>query len=88
MVSKEVTIGNATGLHARPAQKFVQLAGKFQSQIQIYKNNESKTDAKSILGLMSLALEKGTTITIEATGDDEQEAVDQLIELINNFGDE
>ncbi|GAW92123.1 HPr family phosphocarrier protein [Calderihabitans maritimus] len=88
MVKKEVTITNETGLHARPAQLFTQKASEFQSEIKVKKEDGSEADAKSILGLMSLALIKGTKITIEASGDDEEEAVKALAELIEQrFGE-
>ncbi len=89
MISKEVTIKNASGLHARPAQKFVQLAGQFEAEIKIIKADQTEADAKSILGLMTLALGKGTRVTIEANGTDEEKAVNQLVELVDSrFGEE
>jgi phosphocarrier protein HPr len=88
MVAKEVTITNETGLHARPAQKFVQLAGKFHSHVTIAKDVDRESDAKSILGVMSLGIGKNTTVTIKADGEDEQEAVQALVELIESgFGE-
>jgi len=88
MISKEVTIQNSAGLHARPAQKFVQLSSQYQSSIKVIKDGEKQADAKSILGLMSLGLTKGTRIKIEADGPDEAEAVNKLVELIDSkFGE-
>ncbi|AEF95516.1 Phosphotransferase system, phosphocarrier protein HPr [Desulfotomaculum nigrificans CO-1-SRB] len=88
MVTKEVTILNETGLHARPAQLFVQKAGEFQSEIKIKKEDGSAADAKSILGLMSLGLTKGTKITIEASGDDAEQAAAALVRLVEEkFGE-
>lgn len=81
MVRKVVTVTNPTGLHARPAALFVQTAGKFTSKIWIAKA-EKKVNAKSIIGLMSLAINQGTNIEIEAEGEDEQLAVKELIDLI------
>ena len=88
MASKQVTILNATGLHARPASLFVQEAGKYNSEINLIKD-EKKINAKSIMGIMAAGLSKGTELTIEAKGDDEQAAVDALAALIESkFGEE
>ena len=83
MIEKTVEISNPTGLHARPAALFVQTAGKFTSYVWISKD-EKKVNAKSIMGLMSLAVSKGTVITIGAEGEDEQMAVKELIDLITS----
>ena len=88
MISKEVTILNATGLHARPASMFVQEAGKYKSEINIIKG-EKKINAKSIMGIMAGGISKGTVITIKADGEDEQAAMDALAGLIENkFGED
>ena len=88
MVSKELTIFNATGLHARPASMFVQEAGKYKSEINIVKG-EKKINAKSIMGIMAGGLSKGTVITIEADGEDEVVALNALSDLIESkFGEE
>ncbi len=88
MTSKETTILNATGLHARPASMFVQEAGKYKSEINIIKG-EKKINAKSIMGIMAGGLSKGTVVTIEAEGEDEVAAVDTLVALIESkFGEE
>ncbi|NMB32779.1 MAG: HPr family phosphocarrier protein [Clostridium sp.] len=87
MVEQTVKIVNPSGLHARPAAMFVQTAGKFTSSIWIRKG-EKKINAKSIMGLMSLAIAKGTEIIIGAEGEDEAKAVSELIELITSgFGE-
>lgn len=83
MIEKTVKISNPTGLHARPAALFVQTAGKFTSHVWISKEDK-KVNAKSIMGLMSLAVAKGTFITIGAEGDDEQMAVKELIDLVTS----
>lgn len=83
MVERSVEVTNPTGLHARPAALFVQTAGKFTSNIWIAKG-EKKVNAKSIMGLMSLAVSQGFTITIGAEGDDENLAVKELIDLITS----
>jgi len=88
MVSKEVTVLNATGLHARPASMFVQEAGKFKADINVVKDGK-KINAKSIMGIMAGGISKGTQLTVEADGEDEQEAVDALVALIESkFGEE
>lgn len=81
MIERKVTVTNETGLHARPAALFVQAAQSFKSTILV-KNGNKTADAKSILGVMSLGVTPGTTITILAEGEDAQEAVDALIHLI------
>lgn len=87
MFSKNVTILNPTGLHARPASQFVQTAGKFQSTIFIVKNG-NEINAKSIMGIMAGGLSQGTEIEIKAEGADEQAAVEALVELIESrFGE-
>ncbi|MCX7710494.1 MAG: HPr family phosphocarrier protein [Clostridia bacterium] len=87
MVEKTVEVTNPTGLHARPAALFVQTAGKFTSHIWISKD-EKKVNAKSIMGLMSLAVSQGTSVTIGAEGEDEQIALRELIDLITSgFGE-
>jgi phosphocarrier protein len=86
-VEKEITIINKYGLHARPAMQVVQLAQKYSSNIEVAKD-ALKVDAKSIMSVMRLAATKGTTLKISANGDDAQQAVDALMELIaNGFGE-
>ncbi|KFZ39670.1 MULTISPECIES: HPr family phosphocarrier protein [Thermoactinomyces] len=82
MVEKKVTVQLETGLHARPAALFVQEANKFASDIFVVKGNK-KVNAKSIMGIMSLAVSRGTEITITAEGSDEEEAVEKLVELVS-----
>jgi phosphocarrier protein HPr len=87
MMEKTIEVPNPTGLHARPAAMFVQTAGKFTSNIWIQKNDK-RVNAKSIIGLMSLAVSKGTSIDIIAEGEDEQVAVRELVDLITSgFGE-
>ena len=83
MYSKEVTITNDVGLHARPATFFIQKANEYKSSIWVEKG-ERKINAKSLLGVLSLGIVKGTVITIIADGVDENRAVDALIDLIEN----
>jgi phosphotransferase system HPr (HPr) family protein len=88
MKSQKVTVHNKTGLHARPASVFVQTASKFKSDLMIQRD-EKKASAKSIMGVLTLGISKGTEITITAEGSDEEEAVKTLVELIQSkFGEE
>lgn len=87
MVTQEVTINNEVGLHARPATFFIQKANEFKSDIWVEKD-ERRVNAKSLLGVLSLGITKGTTITLLADGSDEKEAVAALSELVSgNFGE-
>ena len=87
MVEKTVEITNPTGLHARPAAIFVQSAGKFTSEIWIAKGDR-RVNAKSIMGLMSLAVAQGVEVVIGAEGEDENLAVKELIDLVSSkFGE-
>ena len=87
MYSKEVVVQNQVGLHARPATFFIQRANEFKAGIWIV-NDERKGNAKSLLGVLSLGITRGTKITIVADGSDQEEAVDSLVDLISsNFID-
>ena len=87
MVTQEVTINNEVGLHARPATFFIQKANEFKSGIWVEKD-ERRVNAKSLLGVLSLGITKGTTIALLADGSDEKEAVAALSELVSgNFGE-
>ena len=87
MVTQEVTINNEVGLHARPATFFIQKANEFKSGIWVAKD-ERRVNAKSLLGVLSLGITKGTTITLLADGSDEKEAIAALSELVSgNFGE-
>ena len=87
MVTKEVVVNNQVGLHARPATFFIQKANEFKSGIWVEKD-ERRVNAKSLLGVLSLGIIKGTKITIIADGADEQQAVDTLCALIeSNFSE-
>lgn len=88
MYSKEITLVNATGLHARPASDFVTLAGKFKSSIHIQRSDEErKYNGKSMVMLMTLGLAQGESATIYAEGEDEKEAVESLADLVANMKD-
>jgi len=85
MYSKEVVVQNQVGLHARPATFFIQKANEYKSSIWV-ENQERKVNAKSLLGVLSLGITRGTNITIMADGADETEAVDALTSVIeSNF---
>lgn len=83
MYVKEVTINNQVGLHARPATFFIQKANEFKSSIWVEKD-ERRVNAKSLLGVLSLGIVKGTTVSLIADGADEQAAVEQLVELVSS----
>ncbi len=81
MVEKQVQVKLRTGLQARPAALFVQEANRFSSDVFLEKDGK-KVNAKSIMGLMSLAISSGSTINLIADGSDEQEALNKLAEYI------
>jgi phosphocarrier protein len=88
MQQKQLTIINKLGLHARAAAKFVTLASSFSSEIDISRDNQS-VNGKSIMGVMMLAASKGTQLTLTTKGDDEDEAISRIEELVlNKFGEE
>jgi phosphocarrier protein len=87
MQQLEVEIANKLGLHARASAKLTQLAGKFQSEVWMSRNGR-RVNAKSIMGVMMLAAARGTTVTIETSGPDEEAAMSALLELIKDkFGE-
>lgn len=90
MYAKKTVILNKTGLHARPASDFISCAAKFKSRISIRRADRSETaNAKSIITLLSLALDTGTKIEIAADGEDEVQAVETLVALVDSkFGEE
>ncbi len=86
--SREVTIVNRLGLHARPAAEFVKLSSTFVSTIFVAKG-ELEVNGKSIMGVMMLAAEAGAVLRIRAAGQDSQDAVDALCVLVSgHFGEE
>ena len=84
-VEREITILSDQGLHARPAALFVQIAAKFDSKITVKKGKE-KVNGKSIMGILMLAAQRLSKITIEADGDDAQQAVAELEEFLIKNG--
>ena len=83
MFMKETTVNNQVGLHARPATFFIQKANEYRSSIWVEKD-ERRVNAKSLLGVLSLGIVKGTSITLIGDGPDEEAAVSALVELINS----
>ena len=87
MPQRNVEVVNEAGIHARPAAEIVKLAAKFRSEIVIEKDGV-EVNAKSIMGVMMLAAECGSTIMIRAEGDDAEAALDALADLVaNGFGE-
>ena len=83
MISRDIVITNETGLHARPATFFIHKALSYQSSVWVEKGDR-KVNAKSLLGVLSLGIAKGMTVTLIADGQDEDAAIDGLIALINS----
>ncbi len=87
MISREFRISNRLGLHARPSAQLTQVAGKFTSEVYIAKN-ERRVNAKSIMGVMMLAAGPGSTVTVDAEGPDEEQAMEAIGALIaSRFGE-
>lgn len=87
MLSEDVEIINKLGLHARAAAKLVKVASAFEANIDLEREGH-KVNAKSIMGVMMLAASQGTTLTVGIEGSDEVEAMDAVLDLINNRFDE
>lgn len=88
MQQRDVEIMNKLGLHARPSARLTQLASQYKSDVFMARNGR-RINAKSIMGVMMLAAAKGSTVTLETDGEDEQEAIDALADLISSgFGEE
>jgi phosphocarrier protein len=87
MQRREIEIINKLGLHARAAAKLTQLAARFASDVDVMRSGR-KVNAKSIMGVMMLAAGKGSKITLEVAGPDEEQAMEALCALINDrFGE-
>ena len=87
MIQRDLTIVNRLGLHARAAAKFVHMASRFRSKILLTKDGLC-VDGKSILGLLTLAGSQGTTMLLRVEGEDEQDAVRDLVALVEGqFGE-
>jgi phosphocarrier protein HPr len=90
-VSKDVKVSNKLGLHARPAMQFVDVANRFHSKVTVHKGGEEPYDAdgKSVMDMIILAAVEGTTLRIDADGDDAEQAIQKLAELVDEkFGEE
>jgi phosphocarrier protein HPr len=91
MAARDVMIINKLGLHARPAMQFVDIANQFKCNVMVHKGGEEPADAdgKSVMQMIILAAVEGTPLRIEADGDDAEEAVSKLVELVEGkFGEE
>ena len=87
MLKRTITISNKLGLHARASAKLTQAASRFQSGVWIARNGR-RVNAKSIMGVMMLAAGKGSKITLETAGPDEEEAMEAIVRLISDcFGE-
>lgn len=84
MPERDVTLDNEVGLHARPAAVFSQAAARFASSITLGKS-DGEANAKSVLSVLKLDVRKGDTITIRAEGSDEQEALTELVKLVEDL---
>ncbi|ERI92935.1 HPr family phosphocarrier protein [Clostridium sp. YIM B02515] len=84
MVTKEVVVKNATGLHARPATLLVKKASSFKSDVSIEFNGR-KANVKSLIGVLSLGVTKNSTVKVIASGDDESLAVEEIVKLIDSL---
>ena len=82
MISRDVTIKNSVGLHARPATFFIQKANSYKCSIWVEKE-DCRVNAKSLLGVLSLGITQNTNITIIADGNDEADAIEGLVTLID-----
>ena len=85
MLEANVTIINKLGLHARAASKFINIAKQYVSKIEVGYPGDTLVNGKSIMKLMTLAAEQGTELALRVDGEDEQEAHDQLVALINDY---
>ena len=81
LIEKKITIQNEQGLHARPAAIFVQIANKYESDIAVKKGRQ-EVNGKSIMGLLTLAAEKGAKLHIKVNGPDAKEAIEELEKII------
>ena len=83
MISRDIVINNASGLHARPATFFIQKANSYSCSIWIEKNDR-KVNAKSLLGVLSMGIAKGMSVTLVADGQGEEDAIEGLVALIDS----
>lgn len=83
MIEKNVLVQNRAGIHARPSTLIAQVANKFSSEITIIKGEKSY-NAKSVIGVMTMAATYNTVLTLRVQGDDEKQAIDALVQLFDN----
>ncbi|HHW44808.1 MAG TPA: HPr family phosphocarrier protein [Desulfotomaculum sp.] len=86
MLQKSFLVKNKTGLHARPASIFIRTANKYKCDIRL-KKGDQEIDAKSMISLLSLGVGQGTTIKIITSGEDEEAAMNELMQLLESFSD-
>ena len=84
MIEKMAVISNPLGIHARPAALIVQAAARFKSEIYFSKAEVARVNGKSIMGVMMLAAEQGAQIVVESEGEDAEEAVEELVALLES----
>lgn len=84
MARQTVEVTNPTGLHARPASNFIKIAGQLPCDVELEKNGK-KVNAKSILGLLALAITQGDKIDVITTGEKEEEGLKELVDFITNL---
>ena len=87
IVKRKIKIKNPQGLHARPASVFVKIANRFESEVTVKKGHES-VNGKSIMGLMTLAANQGSTLEIEVSGNDADKAMEELEKFLMSDSDE
>ncbi len=87
MIQREVTIKNRAGMHTRPAASLVKLAAKFKAEFFIEKDG-LEINGKSIIGVMTLAAEQGSKLLLKFDGEDEQQACDEIVSLVDRGFDE
>lgn len=88
MIEREVTVRNRAGLHTRPASMLVRTASQFDSEIYLRRDNY-EINGKSVIGVMTLAADQGSTLTLLVEGDDEDEAAEEIADLFEDgFGEE
>lgn len=87
MIRREVVILNELGVHARPAARIVKTASLFKANLWIEKDGQ-RVNAKSIMGVMMLAAEKGSTVVLEADGEGAEELIEEILKLIHDKFDE
>lgn len=84
MPEHDVTLDNEVGLHARPAAVFSKAAAQFTSSVTVVKSDE-EANAKSVLSVLKLDIQKGDTVTIRTEGTDDEEALTELVKLVENL---